>query len=516
MKIILYLVFFSFFWLNLSAQKNEVNPNGYNIFYYPEKIKSSEGYMKDGKPVGIWKSFYPNGILKSIGKRDGDKLDSIWTFFDEKGFEAKKISYNKGLKNGYLYLYKLITDSLGTRNIVVSKELYLDDSKNGKSTYFDSNQKIEKTINYKNDRKDGEEIQFAEDGRIILILKYNQGNLTDSEKLNRYDNKNQKQGLWKEFHSNGKLKTYSYYTDGLLNGYYREYDEYGQLVKNLRYKNGIIQNEDVTTNAENIIVKEEKYDNGQTKFRGSFKNNVPVGTHSEYDENGNNISSIVFNENGIKESSGLIDSNGKKQGIWINYYPNGSKQSEGNYKNGFKEGIWIFYFQNQIIEEKGSYSKGKPSGEWNWYFENKNLRRNGFFVNGKENSLFYELNEFGDTLEIGKYSDGLKNGLWKLHVNDHLEVGEFKDDKQEGLWKFYYQNGQLAYEGLFSNGLEEGKHKYFYENGKLRETREYTAGTLTGTQKTYDENGVIQTVTEYQSGKKYKIDGKKVKTFKEE
>ena len=45
-------------------------------FYYKNGEISSEGYMIQGKPVGYWKSYYENGIVKSEGNRKGFELDS--------------------------------------------------------------------------------------------------------------------------------------------------------------------------------------------------------------------------------------------------------------------------------------------------------------------------------------------------------------------------------------------------------------------------------------------------------
>jgi len=37
--------------------QGEINPNGYNVFYYPNGNISSEGYLVDGKPDGYWKAY---------------------------------------------------------------------------------------------------------------------------------------------------------------------------------------------------------------------------------------------------------------------------------------------------------------------------------------------------------------------------------------------------------------------------------------------------------------------------
>ena len=41
-----------------------VNPNGYNTFYYDNGKISSEGTMREGKPDGYWKTYSENGKIK--------------------------------------------------------------------------------------------------------------------------------------------------------------------------------------------------------------------------------------------------------------------------------------------------------------------------------------------------------------------------------------------------------------------------------------------------------------------
>src|ERR1700741_4525386 len=94
-KYIITLVLFTCLVYNSSAQpqNNVTNPNGYNIYYYDNGIKSSEGFMKDGKPDGYWKNYYPSGIIKNEGNRTNFQLDSIWKFYNEKGKIQKSYTY---------------------------------------------------------------------------------------------------------------------------------------------------------------------------------------------------------------------------------------------------------------------------------------------------------------------------------------------------------------------------------------------------------------------------------------
>ena len=49
-------------------KEQNINPEGFNTFYYADGTKSSEGTLHKGKPDGYWKSYHENGVLK-IGRK---------------------------------------------------------------------------------------------------------------------------------------------------------------------------------------------------------------------------------------------------------------------------------------------------------------------------------------------------------------------------------------------------------------------------------------------------------------
>ena len=98
---LLLIISFSNFVSAQSGKDKEVDPNGYNVFYYDNGRISSEGYLKEGQPEGYWKTFYETGILKSEGYRKDFLLDSTWRFFNREGTLINVINYRGDKKNGY-------------------------------------------------------------------------------------------------------------------------------------------------------------------------------------------------------------------------------------------------------------------------------------------------------------------------------------------------------------------------------------------------------------------------------
>ncbi|CAL2061650.1 hypothetical protein [Tenacibaculum sp. 190524A05c] len=78
--------------------------------------------------------------------------------------------------------------------------------------------------------------------------------------------------------------------------------------------------------------------------------------------------------------------------------------------------------------------------------------------------------ENGELASEGIYINGKANGQMKwFHDNGFLAgEGPMKNDKRNGLWKVYNrENGKLSAEGSFKDDLKHGKWKIFHENGTL-------------------------------------------------
>lgn len=57
-----------------------------------------------------------------------------------------------------------------------------------------------------------------------------------------------------------------------------------------------------------------------------------------------------------------IDSNGMKQGLWVETYENGNVKEIIYYKDDLLDGIYIHFYENCKIEQIKFWSKGKRNG----------------------------------------------------------------------------------------------------------------------------------------------------------
>jgi antitoxin component YwqK of YwqJK toxin-antitoxin module len=128
--------------------------------------------------------------------------------------------------------------------------------------------------------------------------------------------------------------------------------------------------------------------------------------------------------------------NGRKNGTWIRYYPDGQKQSEIEYTNGRPKGYYITYFENGEVEEEGQWVRQKNIGTFKRYYENGNIMQE------------FSFNEAGI---------------------------------RDGVQKYYYENGQIEIEVTMVNGKEDGVMRRYTEDGKIKSELSVSNGIVDST-----------------------------------
>ncbi len=488
----------------LFAQPNQnMNPNGYNKFYFDNGIVSSEGTMRDGKPDSYWKTYSQTGTLKSEGNRKNFLLDSVWKFYNEQGKLAFEFNYKEGKKTGLKKTYDTKDQTL------VTAENYDNDVKQGNTVSYYKDGKVKKITPFVGGKEDGLGYELSPDSTVVTLTAYKMGFIQREERINRKDEKGMKQGVWKEFYPSGVMKNEVNYSDDKMNGYFKEYSVKGSLLNTTKYSNGVIQ-----LNAPELAkldVKTTYYDNGAVKFTATYKDGVAEGIQRAFSPDGNVIGAKVFVD-GVLTGEGILDTAGRQQGIWKEYHSNGELKMQGEYLNGTRIGDWVFYHPNKKIEQKGKYDKrGKAQGAWKWFYESGNLLREENYRNDLEDGTMIEYSDSGKVITKGDFMDGLKEGPWMLELPEYREEGNYKADLRDGEWKHYYtSNGKLRFVGKFIDGVPDGMQIYYYENGKERQTGKYVGGLKEGDWKFYDETGILFLTILYKNDIEIRFDGIKV------
>lgn len=496
----------------VSAQ--ESSQNGYVKLYYPNGKISSEGNMINGKPDGFWITYYLNGVKKSEGSRRNFLLDSTWIFYDEKGDTTEKINYVLGKRNGYFYKYKVSNAvNIGNVNYLESKELFVNDKKEGLSYYFFENGKVKEIINYKNGKRSGPGKEFNKDGLIVTLYEFYNDFMIERQFVNRYGKEGLKQGTWIDLYDNGKIKSERVYVNDTINGFAKEFNERGDVTVSLLYDKGNLKQPEKIEDF-SLDEKIEYYDNGNPKRKGFYKNSIPIGIHSYYNEKGEIINARIFNDNGKVVSEGMLTEDGKKEGLWKNFFEDGELKSEGNFKNNRQVGEWKFFFNGSVPEQIGNFSNGYFDGEWKWFHKNGKPLRVEEYVRGKREGKFLEFNEVGDTVSVGYYVEGEMDGDWMIRVGDNIEMGKYVVGLKEGIWKEFYKSGILKSEGTYIQGNPDGKFLIYYENGKLKEEQFYVNGFKEKTWRKFNELGAISLTIAYENNFEKRINGIKIEEIR--
>ncbi len=499
------LVLFSISILIVTAQQ-EIDPNGYNKFYYTNGQVSSEGSMRDGKPDGYWKTYFENGELKSEGNRKDFKLDSTWVFYSDSGKVAVQINYKLGKKNG-------IRRTFYEDGIV--EENFVDDVKEGYTYSYFLNGKTRKEVNFINGLESGIGKEFSpDDGRVVKLIYFKKGFTVDIEHINRIDRAGLKQGKWKYFYENGNVKLEGEYKNDLKNGYFKYYTEDGNLVSTEKYMDGILQ-ENVAELAK-LDIKTEYYPSGKVKIVASYNDDVPEGVRREYSEEGEIVKGYVFSK-GKLIGEGITNEEGKRDGPWKEYYLNGALRSEGAYDDGKRVGDWKFYHSNGQLEQVGSYTRdGKEDGIWTWYYpDGQMLREEGYYL-GMLDGPSVEYDEFGQIVSEGEYIEDYREGLWKFNYGDFREEGEYLNGMRHGQWKSYYPDGTVSFEGKFIDDNPNGKHTWYWPNGNKKTEGNFIMGLKDGEWIKYSSDGKTFISIYYKNGIEKRYDGVKVKIYDED
>ncbi len=219
-----------FLGMNTFAQNdlNKTNAKGekhgpWKELYENSRIPRYEGQYENGKPVGTFKYYYPNKVIKAVMVFDKNPDISRCTMYDENG---KKNAFGKYVKKE--------KDSVWTYysppGYLSYKETYKIGKLHGlKTIYFppaderSSAQQIAQQFNYVNELLSGEVKEFFPDGKIKMEGVY------VADKLH---------GEVKKYHPNGKIFFLERYKNGVRHGWWYTYDEAGREKGRTYFNNG--------------------------------------------------------------------------------------------------------------------------------------------------------------------------------------------------------------------------------------------------------------------------------------
>ncbi len=129
----------------------------------------------------------------------------------------------------------------------------------------------------------------------------------------------------------------------------------------------------------------------------------------------------------------------------------------------------------------------------------------GEFRAGLKHGLWQTLNNIGEPIMIGHFTDGKKDGKFEQWYDDgdkrHQElIATFSMDKYIGDYREWYENGKKSIKGFYIDGKENGQYTEWYENGRKALKTKFNNGNPEGLYKEWHENGKKALKINYENG----------------
>jgi antitoxin component YwqK of YwqJK toxin-antitoxin module len=337
--------------------------------------------------------------------------------------------------------------------------------------------------------------------------KYSNGKIASKGLLKN----DQPYGLWKSYYLTGILKSEGKWINNQLDSVWIFYDQLGDTSQKINYfqgkKNGYHYRYFKDENLKTIIASKELYINGKRNDKslyyfktGSLRMIVPYmndlkqGIGFEYDAN-KNITAITRyrnNEIVVQENINRLDINGKKTGIWKEFYENGVLKKEKNYLDGKLNGYLKLYTNEGKLVESIKYKNGEIDLVSNDFDSNIEIKEK-YDIN---NNLIFQ-GSYNRNVPIGVHRYFNNNGSVSkskiFNINGKLiaEGIVLINGKETGDWVYYYETGKTQAQGKFINGKKTSNWKYYYPSGSIQQVGSYSGGNLTGMWKWYYETSEL-------------------------
>jgi uncharacterized protein len=210
-----------------------------NSFNYNDNgILLSEGIINEaGNRNGKWKDFYPNGKIQAEGQFTDNRRSGLWKFNNISEKIEQTGYYNNGRPDGVWKWYY-------ENGAPLREEEYFQGQRDGSYTEYSVAGEIIAQGNYADGEKNGEwkfkTGDFTENGKFISGLK---------------------DGVWRSYYKNGKLKFKGNYVQGNPDGLQSYYYESGKIKEEQYFQTGIREKTWKKFNEEGIPVLVISYKN---------------------------------------------------------------------------------------------------------------------------------------------------------------------------------------------------------------------------------------------------------------
>lgn len=195
----------------------------------------------------------------------------------------------------------------------------------------------------------------------------------------------------------------------------------------------------------------------------------------------------------------VTDAKGRKQGLWVKYYPNSKvPEFQGEFKDGKPQGTFTYYYPNNKPKAILKHENNGARTVAYMYHDNGKLMSHGLYKNQKKDSVWTSFNEFGRLVMKETYKEDVLNGERRLYYlpsdpQDKREICisiyNYKNGQVEGEFKEIYPTGQVKLTGAFLDHKRHGEWIYYELDGKKMSIERYYKGQKHGWYIGYNKDG---------------------------
>jgi len=245
---------------------NQLDSSGQKQGFWQKKQANGnlayEGTFKNNKPIGEFKRYHTNGLLKArmIYAENSDTIAA--ELFDTRGKLMAKGNYVGEKKEGAWQHFQ--------NGQLISIEIFRNNQKNGTSkTYYPSGELFQET-DWKNNQQNGIYRAYFVTGKPYLECRMAAG---------------KRDGTCQVYYENGQLELDAFYVAGLRNGDWNYYLQDGNFSHTLSYDMGVLLNPQVLDSIQGLkfnqleknkseLIDPEKFMDNPGQYM--LKNNIRV------------------------------------------------------------------------------------------------------------------------------------------------------------------------------------------------------------------------------------------------
>ena len=528
-----------------------------------DSTKKTFSSFAKGRREGDWKTWHPNGQLKTHYTFIKDQIEGLYTYYDSVGTTKKTETYKKSILEG-------VTSDFNDNGTLHVTTEYKKNLKDGLQKEFIEGVVLIEQRTYKKDSLDGEWTSWHDNGTKKVVRVYKNG--TPKGNWIFYDEKGAwmreeqykkgvADGIW-TFYDRDRFKVFHYYTLGELvaeyteakwpNGQIKEeppsFNKEGQLDGTrigywadgstrytMDYKKGKKDGDEVRYDSTGVLIFEVRYDkgvrngmekeyyvNGNPKRLARYKDNKLDGMEKEYYLNGNSKRFASYKDDKLDGKTELFDSLGVitetitykdslRNGKTTLWWPNGEAYQRLTYEKDILEGRFEEWDSLGTDIVKGSYTEGVRHKKW-LYYDSEGRRDKFVFLDMDSTITDYQFKYYPNwqlVEEPGFNDRGLYDGKWESFYIDGATSKKFSYDegKRDKIWMSYFQDGRREnYTFYTQDSLVTDYDFTYFANLQIKEEPEFNKnGLFDGKWEQFYEDGETKMTFSYDESKKDKI-----------